>query len=145
MKKLYMLLLIMCQFGCNNKPADVNYHSIVKVDDNFEESQDSTAHFYIPNKYDFGKVSQSKNPVLHIDFEFRNTGKYPLVINKVDVSCGCLSVNYPKEPIVAGQQSKLSVQINTKGQEGIFNKKIFIRTNADNDVEYIKITGEIKK
>lgn len=84
-------------------------------------------------------------PDIPIEFEIENIGKDPLVILKADVSCGCLSVNYPKAPIRPGENAKLIVNVDTKAQEGRFNKIIFIKSNADNDVELIRILGEVKK
>ncbi len=96
-------------------------------------------------RYDFGKISRKKMPDIPIEFEIENIGKDPLVILKADVSCGCLSVNYPKAPIRPGENAKLIVNVDTKAQEGRFNKIIFIKSNADNDVELIRILGEVKK
>ena len=96
-------------------------------------------------RYDFGKINRGKTPHISIDFEVENLGKTPLLIIKADVSCGCLSVEYPKAPIRPGEKSKLTVNVDTKAQAGIFDKNVFIKSNADNDVEFIRITGEVKK
>ena len=96
-------------------------------------------------KYDFGKISKKEHSYLDVEFELRNTGKIPLIISKVDVSCGCLSVNYSKEPINPGKIRKLVVHIDTKNQYGMFNKVIFINSNAENNLELIRITGEVEK
>lgn len=82
---------------------------------------------------------------MDIDFEIKNSGKLPLVIAKTDVSCGCLSVDCPKDPILPGKKTRLTVHIDTRAQEGRFNKTVFIKSNADNDVELIRIIGEINK
>lgn len=95
-------------------------------------------------KYDFGKIKRQKTPYLAIDFEIENIGKKPLIILKTDVSCGCLSVDCSKKPILSGKKIKLTVNIDTKNQNGEFNKTIFIKSNADNDIELIRIVGRIK-
>ena len=74
-----------------------------------------------------------------------NVGNLPLVILKSDVSCGCMSVDYPKLPFFSGEKAKLIVTIDTKNQIGVFNKPIFIKSNAVNDIVLIRILGEIVK
>lgn len=96
-------------------------------------------------RYDFGNISRKKQPLVPIEFKIENIGKEPLIILKVDVSCGCLSVDYPKNPIKPGEKTIITVNVNTKTQEGMFNKSIFIKSNAENDVELIRIVGEVRK
>lgn len=95
-------------------------------------------------EYDFGEVRKKKTPSITIEFEVENTGNEPLVIIKSDVSCGCLSVDYPKEPIMKGQKAKLRINIETKSQEGTFNKTAYIKSNAKNDIVLVRVVGRIK-
>ena len=104
------------------------------------------AYLYLErNRHNFGRISSKKTPNITIEFEMVNKGKISLVILKADVSCGCMTVNYPKTPIFVDEKAILTVTINTKNQIGIFNKPIFIKTNAENDVVLIRILGEIQK
>lgn len=45
--------------------------------------------------------------MLVLFFEFTNTGEKPLVITKIDVSCGCIETDYVKTPIMKGESSKI--------------------------------------
>lgn len=63
-------------------------------------------------------------PELIIDFKMKNNGQDPLVILKADVSCGCVSVDYPKEPIMPDKE-KAPSKISTINQYGFFNKQLF--------------------
>lgn len=96
-------------------------------------------------KYDFGRIKKKKAQNITIEFEMENIGKKPMVIIKSDVSCGCLSVDFPKEPILAGHKAKLRVMIDLKNQGGLFNKSVFIKSNAENDVVLLRILGEVQK
>ena len=49
---------------------------------------------------DIGQTSY-RIPVV-ADYEVTNTGNKPLVIDNVEVSCGCVKVDYPKQPIQEG-------------------------------------------
>ena len=97
------------------------------------------------SRHDFGTIRIKKTPKITIEFEIDNLGKSPLVILKADVSCACMSVDYPKMPVSPGDRAKLTVTINTKNQRGVFNKPVFIKSNADNDVVLIRILGKIEK
>jgi len=109
---------------------------------------DSIAGSYLrldKNRHDFGKVRSRKTQKIEIEFEMENLGKIPLVILRVDVSCGCMSVDYPKTPVFPKKSAKLTITIDTKGQIGIFNRSVFIKSTADNDIVLIRILGEIEK
>lgn len=95
------------------------------------------------NHFDFGKINRKKNPNITIETEFTNIGKAPLLILRGDVSCGCLSVDYPKEPIMPYQTGKLIIHADLRAQHGTFNKTVFIKTTALNDVTLIRLHGSI--
>lgn len=67
-----------------------------------------------------------------------------MVILKADVSCGCVSVDYPKEPIMPDKEKKLQVKISTINQYGFFNKTIILKSNAPEKYTLIRIKGNIK-
>ena len=112
--------------------------------------------FYIPNmpvlklayiRYDFGVFKKEKRlpvNVINIDFEFQNVGEAPLVILKVDVSCSCLSVDFPKEPIMPKGKGIIKVKVDAQGLTGDFNKTLFVRSNATEDIILLRIVGQIK-
>jgi len=138
-------------YSCgNNSPKDSVTHI---TDEQYNRAQqeipiDSIVGAYLrldKSRYDFGKIRSKRTPKIEIEFGVENMGKTPLVFFKADVSCGCMSVNYPKAPIFAGEKAKLTVTIDTRNQIGIFNKPVFIKTNADNDIVLIRILGEIEK
>jgi len=93
-------------------------------------------------KYDFGIIK--KNTQITVRFEFMNEGDAPLVIYKVDVSCGCMSAEYPKQPIKPNEKGTISVKIDTQRFLGSFNKNLFVKSNATEDVILLRIVGQIK-
>ena len=102
---------------------------------------------FVNTKYDFGTFkTEKKRPinVIDIDYGFQNVGKAPLVIYKVDVSCTCLSVDFPQEPIKQKENGIIKIKVNTKGITGAFNKTLFVRSNATEDVILLRIVGRIK-
>lgn len=92
--------------------------------------------------HDFGKVPESSGKIT-TDFTFTNTGKAPLVINRVQASCGCTTPEYSKEPILPGKKGTIKVTYNTAGRVYAFNKKITVFTNISDSVFTLSIKGEV--
>jgi hypothetical protein len=78
--------------------------------------------------FDFGKVK--KGPVAEHTFEFVNTGTVPLIVQDVTPSCSCTKVEWDKFPIAPGQKGHITLGVKTSELSGVFNKSVFIRSNA---------------
>ena len=89
----------------------------------------------------YGTIEKGANP-LRI-FEFKNTGKEPLIIKNAKGSCGCTVPTYPKEPIMPGQISKIEVRYDTQ-RVGPFTKTITLTTNEENETRVLMIKGDVK-
>ncbi len=120
---------------------EIKIENIVKENN----SKDGAVLKVINKKIDFGTISKVKTDRKSIDFDIENTGEKPLIIYNVDVSCGCLSVDIPKEPILSGEKSIIKVHIDIQKLEGAFNKVVYIKSNAVNDLELIRIKGFVEK
>ena len=81
--------------------------------------------------YDFGILK--RGPVAPHVFEFTNTGNQPLIVMNVTPSCGCTNVDWSKNPILPGQKGKIMLSLKTEEQHGIFNKEVYIQSNAVNN------------
>ncbi len=93
--------------------------------------------------HDFGSVE--KGPIVYHTFEFTNTGSDPLVIADVNPSCGCTNVEWtPKEPIKPGKKGTIKVGLRTAEQHGVFQKEVYIRSNAANNGPDSRYTLHIK-
>ena len=97
---------------------------------------------FAETRYDFGIIKKNTQIVVH--FEFLNEGNAPLVILKIDVSCGCLSAEYPKQPTEPNEKGILKISVDTRGITGVFNKTLFVKSNAVDDVILLRIVGQIK-
>lgn len=79
------------------------------------------------------------------DFLFTNTGGAPLVIEKVEASCPCLDIVYPKDPIAPGDSSKITMTLKMKQiSSGQFYRSANVYTNASKEPTEIIFQG-IKK
>jgi hypothetical protein len=82
--------------------------------------------------HDFGSKPQG-TPATY-DFVFKNTGNAPLVLQDVKAACGCTTPFWPKEPIMPGQESKISATYNM-AKAGSFTKTITVTTMPTADKE----------
>lgn len=91
--------------------------------------------------FQFGEINQG-DIVEHV-FTFQNTGKSPLILSKVKTTCGCTVPAWPREPILAGESSEITVRFNSHGKSGMQNKRITILSNSLNGDEVISIVSQV--
>jgi len=88
--------------------------------------------------HDFGTIKEGE--VVETVFEFVNTGGVPLVISKINASCGCtVPSNWSKEPILPGDESSFSVKFNSKNKPNKQSKTIRVHSNSKKGVDYVTI------
>lgn len=93
-------------------------------------------------EHNFGEIPEG--PKASVDFVFTNTGNKPLILTDVKASCGCTTPDWPKEPILPGQTSKIKVEYNTQGRPGEFTKSVTITSNMeDGQPKMIYIKGKV--
>ncbi len=87
-------------------------------------------------EWDFGKVLPNAKPV-HI-FTVTNGGEEDLIIERVNVSCGCIKTSISSTRIPAGISAELEVIYDTTGVRGKDRKHIRIYSN-DPTMSYKRI------
>lgn len=92
--------------------------------------------------HDFGKVNESDGKITNV-FDFKNVGNSPLVINRVQASCGCTTPTWTKEPIEPGKKGSITVTYNPQGRPGAFTKTITVYSNAVEEQMILTIRGEV--
>ena len=73
-------------------------------------------------------------------FKLKNTGEKPLVIQDVITSCGCLTVDYPQEPVQPGKEAVLRMTYKADNP-GHFNKVVTVYCNAENSPIKLRVSG----
>jgi len=91
---------------------------------------------------DYGKVSKGSDG--DKVFVFTNIGDQPLIISRIQSSCGCTVPKKPEQPIMPGKKGEIKVSYDTKRLGG-FSKSITIFSNAKNARKVIKIKGLVTK
>lgn len=90
--------------------------------------------------HDFGKIPMTKPA--SVDFKFTNTGDQPLILTKVESTCGCTVPDYTKTPIKTGETGTIKVTYTPAGSPLPFSKSVTITSNAKTPVKVLYIKGE---
>ncbi len=88
-------------------------------------------------EHDFGNIPQG-TPVT-TTFEVTNTGKAPLIISNVGVTCGCTTPFFTKDPIMPGKKGSIQATFNAAAA-GAFTKGITVFTNIPGKESGIPLT-----
>ena len=93
------------------------------------------------DNHDFGTVDEGA-PAEYV-FALKNTGKEPLIIERVQASCGCTTPDWTKDPIAPGKTGMVKAAYGTQGRPGHFEKTLTVFSNAGTKVLTIK--GDVTK
>jgi hypothetical protein len=77
-------------------------------------------------------------------FKFKNVGKSPLEISRIQSSCGCTVPEKPEGPIMPGASGEIKVKYDTNRLGG-FSKEITVFSNASEPQKRLRIKGIIIK
>jgi hypothetical protein len=123
MKKLFLAIILILGIGISvnaqTKPAEFKF--------------DTETH-------NFGKVALDK-PVVY-SFTFTNIGDEPLIISKIETTCGCTVGEYTQTPVKKGEKGFVKVTMTPTGVASPFNKAITVSSNARTKVKVLYVKGE---
>ncbi|MDR0394468.1 MAG: DUF1573 domain-containing protein [Tannerella sp.] len=89
--------------------------------------------------YDFGTIGETDGYAEHI-FNFKNAGDAPLVINRIQASCGCTKPEWTQQPVEPGKDGVIIITFNPRGRIGNFHKTATVYTNEENGYKRHKLT-----
>ncbi len=128
-----MRLLILVFFigflgiSCNENEVKVKGASV-----SMQLPQDSSLYTTIQwldsTNRNYGTIPEGKK--LEVAYRFLNSGNKPLIIARVQPSCGCTVAEQPEEPIQPGKEGVIRASFNSEGRTGINNKTIFVVANT---------------
>jgi len=144
-KNIFVLLLglsflLSCQQA--TKPEDKSEKIIVQSNKKSEGEHSYSKFAFTKEIHKFGEISEGE--ILVCEFYFRNVGNANLIINSIESSCGCTAVKWKKEPVKVGEESKITVEFDSKGRHGKQYKVLTIFANTKRKVKELKITATIK-
>lgn len=113
-------------------------------DDAFVAEQpkmDPTSIAFENMEHDFGTIEQNTtNPYT---FTFTNTGTEPLLISDAKGSCGCTVPDYPREPVMPGQQGEIQVVYSPGQQKNMQTKTVTITANTEPATTVLRIKANV--
>jgi archaellum component FlaG (FlaF/FlaG flagellin family) len=124
MKKLVFIAI--ASFMCLNVSAQTD-----KTKEKTEKKSEKPAVTFKTTTIDRPSIAYGADETF--TFEFKNTGKTPIIISNVATSCGCTTADKPSEPVAPGKSSKISVKYDTK-RVGAFTKTITVTTNVGDPI-----------
>jgi|GEM_PF-17805 len=128
LRVLLGLLIIGCTVYAQNQPANSAPKASFTVD--------KTVHEY-------GKIPEDGGLANHT-FVITNTGKTPLVINRVVTTCGCTTPDWTKTPIAPGKTGEVKVAYDPQGRPGAFKKIISVYCDNADPLQLV-INGNVGK
>jgi molybdopterin-biosynthesis enzyme MoeA-like protein len=109
-----------------------------------EEMATNTTMEFESLTHDFGKILEdSENRASYV---VKNTGKNPLIIDKVEVSCGCTTASKPEKPILPGKTDKIEIVFHPKvGQLNQQEKTVTVTANTEPKTALLVLKANVQK
>ena len=76
---------------------------------------------------DAGRIGEDDTPAGYT-FRWRNTGDKPLVVTRVQTTCGCAVATWDRQPVSPDGEAAVKVTYHPKGHPGVFDRRIFVYT-----------------
>jgi hypothetical protein len=93
--------------------------------------------------HDFGQVKQGD--VVSHEFVFKNEGNAPLVIEKVETTCGCTAALASEKTIGPGKEGRIKATFDTRGYSGRLARYVYLVSNDSESVRReLSLVAEIQ-
>jgi hypothetical protein len=94
-------------------------------------------------KHDLGTIYLDDMPDSKMDIKFTNDGTEPLILSGVRGCCGTRIQNWPREPIMPGQEGVIKIEFRITPVVQRVNRTITAISNADPNTSVFKIEGQV--
>lgn len=93
--------------------------------------------------HDFGKVKQGE--VLVHEFVFKNEGDEPLVVERVETTCGCTAALLSEQKVEPGLEGRVKATFDTRGYSGRMTRYVILVSNdSDKKRRELALTVDIE-
>ncbi|MEM8525270.1 MAG: DUF1573 domain-containing protein [Bacteroidota bacterium] len=93
--------------------------------------------------FEFGEVEAGE--IVTHTFDFRNTGKVPLLISDARSTCGCTVPDWPEELIHPGEKGQIKVKFNTKNMLRMQKKPVTVVANTYPSETKVYLSGFVRE
>ena len=115
----------------------------LKIEKPEKINKSNSAIQFLQTVHDFDTIDKGENGDCR--FEFKNTGREPLIISSVSASCGCTSTEIVKGVVMPEDTGSISIHYNTSNI-GAFYKTIVVKSNAANSpTSVLRIKGFVRE
>lgn len=146
MKRIFLLATVALVASCGHSGTDaagrIQQSNLEAAEKLAEQATQFPQIKFEETTHDFGEIKQ--NVEVQTLFQFKNTGKVPLVITNASSSCGCTVPEYPKEAISPGESGAIKVVYNGSGKDAI-TKTVTLTTNTEQGSEMLTIKAFVKE
>lgn len=97
---------------------------------------------FVETTYEFGEVLEGD--IVEHTFKFTNTGTQALLISNARSTCGCTVPQWPKNPILPGEEGEISVKFNTANKKSRQTKPVNITANTYPAMNTVYLRGTVK-
>jgi Protein of unknown function (DUF1573) len=126
---VFYILIITAVIGCQLKEKSGSNKSDKEQAAILKDSANYTTIEWIDSTHkDFGKIAEGQK--LDVAFRFKNVGDKPLVITRVQPSCGCTIAEQPTDPVTPGNEGIIKASFNSDGRTGTNHKTLLVYANT---------------
>jgi hypothetical protein len=134
--KRIISLLIVCAISLTTVTAQMGGGSLSLSDLQGPKAK------WAAESFDFGQIKQ--NIPVEATFELENIGTGPMIIQRVESSCGCTTADYRRSPIMPGEKTTVGATFDAKAM-GQFSKSITVTLNDGNQPYILRFSGAVVK
>jgi hypothetical protein len=124
MSKLLFIIFVFILFSCSPQKGNQKKAEIIVS----EKPTGTTEITFNEEIHDFGELISGE--IVVATFVFTNLGKHNFVIEKIESDCGCVQVEFSKEPIKPSETGIIEVEFDSSGMFGKQFKSIEIHANC---------------
>lgn len=99
--------------------------------------------YFRERDHNFGELQENIRFATH-RFEFVNRTPKPIIVNRVESSCGCTAPSWSSEPVAPGEKGFIDARYETTNRLGKFDKTLTVYTNSPHSpISYLAIKGDV--
>ena len=96
------------------------------------------------DRHDYGTVYVDELPDGKLAINFSNSGDEPLLLSNVRACCGTRVTQWPREPILPGEEGTINIQFRLAPRAQRISRSVTVTyNNEERPTERFRITGQV--